>query len=79
MAEPSHGTVIVGASVAGLHAAEQLRAAGYRRAIDLIDAETRLPYDRPPLSKGVLLGKATPQAALSSAAQQVNAALAAGS
>jgi NADPH-dependent 2,4-dienoyl-CoA reductase/sulfur reductase-like enzyme len=59
MAEPPHGTVIVGASVAGLHAAEQLRAAGYRHAIDLIDAETRLPYDRPPLSKGVLLGKAT--------------------
>jgi NADPH-dependent 2,4-dienoyl-CoA reductase/sulfur reductase-like enzyme len=59
MAEAPHGTVIVGASVAGLHAAEQLRAAGYRRAIDLIDAETRLPYDRPPLSKGVLLGKAT--------------------
>jgi NADPH-dependent 2,4-dienoyl-CoA reductase/sulfur reductase-like enzyme len=59
MAEPPHGTVIVGASVAGLHAAEQLRAAGYRGAIDLIDAETRLPYDRPPLSKGVLLGKAT--------------------
>jgi NADPH-dependent 2,4-dienoyl-CoA reductase/sulfur reductase-like enzyme len=59
MAEPPPGTVIVGASVAGLHAAEQLRAAGYRRPIDLIDAETRLPYDRPPLSKGVLLGKAT--------------------
>jgi NADPH-dependent 2,4-dienoyl-CoA reductase/sulfur reductase-like enzyme len=59
MAEPSLGTVIVGASVAGLHAAEQLRAAGYRGGIDLIDAETRLPYDRPPLSKGVLLGKAT--------------------
>jgi 3-phenylpropionate/trans-cinnamate dioxygenase ferredoxin reductase subunit len=53
------GVVIVGASVAGLHAAEQLRAVGYRRDIDLIDAETRLPYDRPPLSKGVLLGKAT--------------------
>jgi NADPH-dependent 2,4-dienoyl-CoA reductase/sulfur reductase-like enzyme len=59
MAEPPHGTVIVGASVAGLHAAEQLRAAGYRHRIDLIEAETRLPYDRPPLSKGVLLGKAT--------------------
>ena len=58
MAE-SPGVVIVGASVAGLHAAEQLRAAGYGGAIDLIDAETRLPYDRPPLSKGVLLGKAT--------------------
>ena len=55
----SPGVVIVGASVAGLHAAERLRAAGYRRRIDLIDAETRLPYDRPPLSKGVLLGQAT--------------------
>jgi NAD(P)H-nitrite reductase large subunit len=53
------GVVIVGASVAGLHAAEQLRAAGYRHRVDLIDAETRLPYDRPPLSKSVLLGKAT--------------------
>src|SRR5277367_4956594 len=60
MAMPeSPGAVIVGASVAGMHVAEQLRAAGYRRRIDLIDAETRLPYDRPPLSKGVLLGKAT--------------------
>jgi NADPH-dependent 2,4-dienoyl-CoA reductase/sulfur reductase-like enzyme len=58
MAAPPPGTVIVGASVAGMHAAEQLRAAGYRRPIDLIDAETRLPYDRPPLSKRVLLGKA---------------------
>jgi len=58
MAEPPPGTVIVGASVAGLHAAEQLRAAGYGGAIDLIDAETRLPYDRPPLSKSVLLGQA---------------------
>jgi NADPH-dependent 2,4-dienoyl-CoA reductase/sulfur reductase-like enzyme len=58
MAAPPPGTVIVGASVAGMRAAEQLRAAGYRRRIDLIDAETRLPYDRPPLSKGVLLGKA---------------------
>jgi NADPH-dependent 2,4-dienoyl-CoA reductase/sulfur reductase-like enzyme len=58
MAEPSHGTVIVGASVAGLHAAERLRAHGYRDRIDVIDVETRQPYDRPPLSKGVLLGKA---------------------
>jgi 3-phenylpropionate/trans-cinnamate dioxygenase ferredoxin reductase subunit len=51
------GVLIVGASVAGMHAAEQLRAHGYRQPIVLIDAETRLPYDRPPLSKGVLLGK----------------------
>jgi NADPH-dependent 2,4-dienoyl-CoA reductase/sulfur reductase-like enzyme len=55
----SPGVVIVGASVAGLHVAEQRRAGGYQRRVDLIDAETRLPYDRPPLSKAVLLGKAT--------------------
>jgi NADPH-dependent 2,4-dienoyl-CoA reductase/sulfur reductase-like enzyme len=52
------GVVIVGASVGGAHVAGQLRANGYRDRIDLIEAETRLPYDRPPLSKGVLLGKA---------------------
>lgn len=51
--------VIVGASVAGMHAAEQLRSHGYQGTIDLIEAEARLPYDRPPLSKGVLLGKAS--------------------
>lgn len=55
----SAGVVIVGASVAGMHAAERLREYGYGQRIDLIEAETRLPYDRPPLSKAVLLGKAT--------------------
>jgi 3-phenylpropionate/trans-cinnamate dioxygenase ferredoxin reductase subunit len=42
-----------------MHAAERLRKYGYGARIDLIEAETRLPYDRPPLSKSVLLGKAT--------------------
>ena len=60
MAEPSHGTVIVGASVAGLHAAERLRAHGYRDRIDVIDVKTRQPYDRPPLSKQVLMGWVPP-------------------
>jgi NADPH-dependent 2,4-dienoyl-CoA reductase/sulfur reductase-like enzyme len=55
----SRGVVIVGASVAGMHAAEGLREFGYGMRIDLIEVETRLPYDRPPLSKSVLLGKAT--------------------
>ena len=53
------GVVIVGASVAGMHAAERLRAYGYEQRIDLIEVETWLPYDRPPLSKSILLGKAT--------------------
>jgi NADPH-dependent 2,4-dienoyl-CoA reductase/sulfur reductase-like enzyme len=58
MMPDSQGVVIVGASVAGMHAAERLRGYGYERRIDLVEAETRLPYDRPPLSKAVLLGKA---------------------
>jgi NADPH-dependent 2,4-dienoyl-CoA reductase/sulfur reductase-like enzyme len=51
------GVVIVGASVAGLHAAEQLRRYEYRGTIEVIDAQSHLPYDRPPLSKGVLSGE----------------------
>ena len=49
--------VIVGASLAGAKAAETLRAEGYDGAIVLIGEETERPYERPPLSKGYLLGK----------------------
>jgi NADPH-dependent 2,4-dienoyl-CoA reductase/sulfur reductase-like enzyme len=62
----SHGTraafqdsgriVIVGASLAGLSAAETLRAEGFRGPLTLIGDEAYLPYDRPPLSKTVLTG-----------------------
>jgi 3-phenylpropionate/trans-cinnamate dioxygenase ferredoxin reductase subunit len=45
---------IVGASLAGLSTARELRALGHTGAITLIGAEQHLPYDRPPLSKGVL-------------------------
>src|SRR5258708_29809202 len=48
--------VIVGASLAGLNAAETLRAAGFRGPLTLIGDEPYLPYDRPPLSKSVLTG-----------------------
>ena len=48
--------VIAGAGLAGLRTLEELRARGYDGAVTLIGAETRLPYDRPPLSKGVLAG-----------------------
>jgi 3-phenylpropionate/trans-cinnamate dioxygenase ferredoxin reductase subunit len=47
---------IVGASLAGLRAAETLRAEGYGGRIVLIGAESHLPYDRPPLSKQLLAG-----------------------
>ena len=48
--------VIVGASLAGLRAAEALRAEGYTGALTLIGDEPHVPYDRPPLSKAVLTG-----------------------
>lgn len=48
--------VVVGASAAGVHAAEELRVAGYEGSIVLIDAETDAPHDRPPLSKQFLAG-----------------------
>ena len=53
---------IVGASLAGAHAAHQLRRDGFDGRILLIGAEPHLPYDRPPLSKEVLLDKVEPQA-----------------
>jgi len=49
--------VIVGASLAGAKAAETLRAEGFTGRIVLIGEETDRPYERPPLSKGYLLGK----------------------
>ena len=49
--------VIVGASLAGAKAAETLREEGFDGAVVLIGAEDQLPYERPPLSKGYLLGQ----------------------
>ena len=45
---------VVGASLAGLRAVEELRAAGFPGDIVVIGAETHLPYDRPPLTKNAL-------------------------
>ena len=50
--------VVVGASLAGLRAAETLRAEGFAGSLTLIGDEPHEPYDRPPLSKQVLLGRA---------------------
>ena len=49
--------VIVGASLAGAKAAETLREEGFAGAVILIGDEQLRPYERPPLSKGYLLGK----------------------
>jgi NADPH-dependent 2,4-dienoyl-CoA reductase/sulfur reductase-like enzyme len=62
---------IVGASLAGLRAAEALRREGYEGVITLIGAEDAMPYDRPPLSKQVLAGKWEPDRAQLRAAADV--------
>lgn len=46
--------VVVGASLAAVHAVEALREHGYPGEITLVGAEESLPYDRPPLSKEAL-------------------------
>jgi NADPH-dependent 2,4-dienoyl-CoA reductase/sulfur reductase-like enzyme len=48
--------VVVGASLAGLRAAETLREEGYQGPLTVVGAEPHLPYDRPPLSKELLAG-----------------------
>jgi NADPH-dependent 2,4-dienoyl-CoA reductase/sulfur reductase-like enzyme len=54
--------VVVGASLAGLRAAEELRFQGFDGTIALVGDEPHRPYDRPPLSKDVLAGKRPPEA-----------------
>jgi 3-phenylpropionate/trans-cinnamate dioxygenase ferredoxin reductase component len=56
MAEPAR-VVIVGAGLAGLRVAEELRARDYQGGITLLGAESRPPYDRPPLSKKLMTGE----------------------
>lgn len=46
--------VVVGASLAAVHAIEALRDGGFRGEIVLVGAEPHLPYDRTPLSKEAL-------------------------
>ena len=53
--------VIVGASLAGLRAAETLRDRGFDGELTLIGDEPHRPYDRPPLSKQVLQGTWEPE------------------
>ncbi|MFD4409919.1 NAD(P)/FAD-dependent oxidoreductase [Streptomyces sp. NPDC058246] len=50
--------VVVGAGMAGVQTAVALREQGFTGSVTLIGAEPHQPYDRPPLSKAVLLGKA---------------------
>ena len=48
--------VVVGASLAGLRAAEEVRHEGHTGPVIIVGDEIHAPYDRPPLSKQVLAG-----------------------
>ena len=50
--------VVVGAGLAGAKAAETLREEGFDGPVVLVGAEPERPYERPPLSKQYLLGRA---------------------
>ena len=53
--------VIIGAGQTGARTAQALRENGWEGGITLLGDEGIAPYDRPPLSKGVLLGQKTPE------------------
>src|SRR4051794_2399751 len=53
---PGEPAVVVGASLAGLRAAEALRQHGHDGPLTVVGAEEHLPYTRPPLSKALLAG-----------------------
>ncbi|MFF6801622.1 FAD-dependent oxidoreductase [Streptomyces sp. NPDC012616] len=54
----ARSVVVAGAGMAGVQTAVALREQGFDGAVTLIGAEPHQPYDRPPLSKAVLLGTA---------------------
>jgi 3-phenylpropionate/trans-cinnamate dioxygenase ferredoxin reductase subunit len=62
--------VVVGSSLAGLRAAEELRSRGFEGRITLVGDEPHLPYDRPPLSKQVLAGEWEPERATLTVAEE---------
>jgi NADPH-dependent 2,4-dienoyl-CoA reductase/sulfur reductase-like enzyme len=61
--------VIVGAGLAGANAAQVLRAEGYTGRLVLIGEEDLRPYERPPLSKGLLLQTSERESAFVHSAQ----------
>jgi 3-phenylpropionate/trans-cinnamate dioxygenase ferredoxin reductase component len=54
---PLERIVVVGGGLAAARVCQQLRVEGFAGELVLLGAETHLPYDRPPLSKDVLVGK----------------------
>lgn len=60
MGDPPGHVAIVGASLAGAHAATGLRSLGYKGIVTLIGDELHPPYDRPPLSKSIVTDNGEP-------------------
>ncbi|HKC26680.1 MAG TPA: FAD-dependent oxidoreductase [Jatrophihabitans sp.] len=58
MTDDPSSIVIVGGGLAGAKTAEALREKGYAGPLTLLSSEQHLPYERPPLSKDYLAGKA---------------------
>jgi 3-phenylpropionate/trans-cinnamate dioxygenase ferredoxin reductase component len=54
----ARSVTIVGAGLAGIRTAQDLRRRGHEARITLLGSELHLPYDRPPLSKAVMTGEA---------------------
>jgi len=52
----SDHVVVVGASVGGVRTVQELRRLGFDGDISVVGAESEQPYDKPPLSKQLLLG-----------------------
>lgn len=65
--------LVIGAGQAGAWAVRTLRDRGHGGKIVLVGAEPHLPYERPPLSKAVLLGDALPASARLLAQQDIDA------
>ncbi|GAC1597879.1 MAG: FAD-dependent oxidoreductase [Acidimicrobiales bacterium] len=61
---PMKRVTIVGGSLAGLRAAQELRAEGFDGAIRIVAGEGHLPVDRPPMSKQILAGTWEPDRAV---------------
>jgi NADPH-dependent 2,4-dienoyl-CoA reductase/sulfur reductase-like enzyme len=64
MVDAPSSIVIVGGGLAGAKSAEALRAKGFTGPVTLVGDEQHLPYERPPLSKAYLAGKAQFDAAV---------------
>ena len=57
---PMARVMVVGASLAGVHAAAALRRDGFAGDLVVVDGQPHQPYDRPPLSKELLVGRMAP-------------------